>query len=232
LFLPHTRNPVEDWAVNRKVQKNKKASLVFMHQSVIGSLTSNGYLMKEGLSPNYFKRFRGQVFSGDIHVPQNVGPVIYVGTPYSVRFNDHFKPRVIVLSDFPEGDCGVAIPYCGLLWSELEPNLPGRCTVDIHAIEDLQQAAGNLGDQIKVRVHVNDVEDWPTFKEEIEAECKALEFDLCSLHLIKEGKLPLRKKRLHETQEKDPGLIVQSFGKRQGLTPASIKRGRRILKEN
>lgn len=216
LFLPHTFNPIDEWADNRKVQRGLTARLVFMHQSVIGSLTSNGYKMTEGLAPSYFKRFRGRVFSGDIHVPQIIGPVTYVGCPYSVRFNDTFDGQVM----FIEEDGHVGLELTGI---------PGRRTLDITSVDEIK-APKHF--QVKIRVHLNDIEQWPTYKEEVEAKCKREGIILSSLHLVKEGKLPLRKKQSNSEVTLDPGLVVQHFGKRQGLTPASIKTGRRILKED
>jgi hypothetical protein len=217
LFLPHTFNPVDEWAENKKVQRGmKKAEIVFMHQSVIGSVTSSGYKMTEGLLPSYFKRFRGRVFSGDIHLPQVIVPVTYVGCPYSVRFNDTFDGQVM----FIEEDGHVGLELTGI---------PGRRTLDITSVDEIEAPKGF---QVKVRVHLQSIDQWPTYKEEVEAKCKREAIILSSLHLVKEGKLPLRKKQANLETTLDPGLVVQHFGKRQGLAPATIKTGRRILKEN
>lgn len=222
LFLPHTRDPRGDWSENNTVWRlKKKADLVFMHQSVIGSVTSNNYKMTEGLPASYFKRFKGRVISGDIHVPQECGPVTYVGAPYSVRFNDHYEPRAIEISP-------AMVPGHDIMYSSVRFNIPGRRTLDIMSVDEIEAPTGF---QIKVRVHLDSVEQWPTYKEEVEAECKKQGLILSSLHLIKEGKLPLRKKKV-EAAVKDPSLIVQHFGKRRGLTPASIRTGRKILKED
>lgn len=236
LFLPHTRNPLDEWQIDKQVQKNKKkCSLVFMHQSVIGSVTSNGYLMEQGLSPRYFNQFRGQVFSGDIHVPQKVGPVIYVGSPYSVRFNDHFEGRAIALSSFPITKCGIAVRgSCGLLQCEMKTGLPGRRTIDIHKVEDLQEADANPGDQVKVRVHVkhsDSVMMGEVFKRDIEKECKELGFELCSLSLVRDKKFPLRKKRLPVRKLLRPVEVVTNFSKRKGIDKAVQKIGTNLVEE-
>jgi hypothetical protein len=39
----------------------------------------------------------GKVYSGDIHVPQVIGKIEYVGSPYHVHFGDNFKPRCLVI---------------------------------------------------------------------------------------------------------------------------------------
>lgn len=211
LFLPHTRNPRDDW----KMQwKRNKAEFIFMHQSVIGSVTSNGYEMTEGLPPSYFKRFPGQVFSGDIHVPQVIGPVIYVGCPYSVRYNDDFRGRAISIDD----DGRTYVWY---------PEIPGRCTLDITTVDDIEAPEGY---QVKVRVHVSGYEDWPTFMEDVRARCKRRHLDLRSVQLIVEGKLPIRKRKKNY-DVLPPEQIVKRFGKRKGLSTKKINVGRKIVEE-
>lgn len=218
LFLPHTRDPIGDWKRSQVVQHNsKKAKFVFMHQSVIGSVTSNGYKMLEGLQPNYFKRFFGRVISGDIHVPQKIGPVTYVGAPYSVRFNDHFAPRAIEISRTVRG---------GVFIGDTTPNIPGRWTLDISSVDEINAPEGF---QVKVRVHLDDIEQWPTYKAEVEAKCKQEGLILCSIQLVKTDRLPLRKKEEQVLEERDPGIIVYNYGKRQGLSRASINTGRKMV---
>ena len=220
LFLPHTRQPLADWAVNRIVEKyKKKASIVFMHQSVIGSVTSNGYLMERGLSPKYFGRFKGIVFAGDIHVPQEIGPVTYVGSPYSVRFNDHFKGRAVHIK--PEG-------YVEFINTQI----PGRRTIDMHKIEDLRDSDANSGDQVKVRVHVkHSTTIGDVLKSDIERECKDLGFELCSLHLVKDKKFPLRKKRRNIQKTKRPSEIITSFSKQRGIDKTKQTIGRELVED-
>ena len=74
-------------------------SFMFMHATVNGAKTENGTVM-EGSCPSSFvpKNTRLKVFSGDIHVPQRVGDVEYVGAPYHVHYGDGFEPRVLLLN--------------------------------------------------------------------------------------------------------------------------------------
>lgn len=221
LFLPHTRNPIDDWKHNRTVQENlKSAKFVFMHQSVIGSVTSNGYEMQEGLPPSYFKRFKGQVISGDIHVPQTIGPVTYVGAPYSVRFNDHYEPRALEISE--------ALYKGNPIINSHSPNIPGRWTLDITSADEIDAPSGF---QVKVRVHLDDIRDWPMYKKEVEERCKELGLILSSIQLVGSGRLPLRRK-VKADEESDPGIIVYNYGKRRSLTPASIRTGRKIVESD
>ena len=166
--------------------------------------------MTEGLPPSYFKRFSGQVISGDIHVPQTIGPVTYVGSPYSVRFNDSFEGR------------GLAIDSKGG-FQTWHTKIAGRRTLDITNVEEIDAPAGY---QVKVRVHT-DANDWPTFTEDIVERCKLHGRELCSIQLVKSDKLPLRKKA--EVQVLDPAQVVKRFGKKHSLSKAKINIGSGIV---
>lgn len=242
LFLPHTRNPIEDWKGNKFVKKwKKKCNLVFMHQSVIGSVASNGYLMEKGLDRSYFERFSGQVYSGDIHVPQNIcsgsnniGGVHYVGSPYSIRFNDDFDGRAVALLSYPVGTSGVAIKGCSLLEDELPTDLMHRRTIDINKIEDLNSAKIKEGDQIKIRYHVRHMKRISLQqKQEFKKRCKELGFECCSIVLVKKERFPLRGRRkakeLHK--KKSPTRIISEFGKEKGLGKSTVKVGKELVEE-
>ena len=211
LFLPHTRDPKGEWKANRIMKWGGNSDFVFMHQSVLGSVTSNGYEMEEGLKPSYFKRFKGKVISGDIHVPQDVGPVTYVGSPYSVRFNDHFEGSMLSIDKKKK-------------ITRYATGIPGRRMLDITSVDEIEAPEGF---QVKVRVHLSSVEDWPSFKEEVERRCKDKNLKLQSVQLIKEGLLPLRRKR-----KQDPLLtafdVIENFGNRRGLSKRQIKIGKEI----
>lgn len=105
-FLPHTRTPETDWKELLQNPEFCEASLFCMHQPVIGSETSDNYTLDHGLDNLWFSKnisdFDGTVISGDIHHPQVVGDVEYIGSPYPVRFGDDIEGRfVIVDTDKP-----------------------------------------------------------------------------------------------------------------------------------
>lgn len=97
VFLPNTKDkPEELWKKDADLYRYMRtADYVFMHQSVMGCKLENGTVMQSGIRPSFFKSFKGRVFSGDIHTPQTIGKVTYVGSPYHVHFGDKFDPRVI-----------------------------------------------------------------------------------------------------------------------------------------
>lgn len=92
LFLPHTKD-VRTW----QPWNFRHYDFVFMHQTVNGAIASNGERMGGELAGDMDDKPVIQVYSGDIHVPQDIGAVRYVGSPYHVHFGDKFVPRCIVL---------------------------------------------------------------------------------------------------------------------------------------
>lgn len=228
LFLPHSRNPIEEWAENRLVQKyKKKAQFVFMHESVIGSATSNGYDMKQGLPPSYFKQFRGEVYSGDIHCPQIVGPVTYVGTPYSIRFNDHYKGRAIRIAVNGKG------PYVKI---DLIPmNIMGRWTFTISSVKQLKITPANPGDQVKIRYELADEAqgDWENIEKRIRTVCKKQKLVLTHLQIIRPEKFPLRRKKNKQKalESARPQEVVTRFSKQKGIATSKRAAGLRIVED-
>lgn len=230
LFLPHCRNPMAEWKANRFVTKYRKsAELVFCHESVIGSVTSSGYEMQQGLLPSYFRRFKGEVFSGDIHCPQKVGRVTYVGTPYSIRFNDHYRGRMLRITT--DSYNGVSLDV-----RPIYPDIRGRWTLDVVSVEDLRSQLEGLefltNDQLKVRFEIDeaDEERWDAIRKEIEAECAARSLEISSLHVKRRQLLPLRKRRdSARPAGQTPGEVIDSFADRRGITKAKRNAGRKIV---
>lgn len=220
LLLPHTRDPIEEWESSPIVKQwCKKAKLVFMHQSVIGSVASNGFEMAKGLPRNYLTKFPGKVISGDIHCPQKVGKVEYVGSPYSIRFDDHFFGQAMSVQLMDSG---------GLKVRRWDTKLQCRRTIRIFGLDELEGRA-RPGDQVKVVLTITDNEY--TRQDVLEA-CQKHGYDLRQLVVTKEQPLPLRGKRKRVEQiARDPRDVVETFGKRRGLKKADITTGRKIIDE-
>lgn len=73
--------------------------LLFAHQTFKGALASNGDRM-DGvpLATVAADTVGCLVVSGDIHVPQIVGNVTYVGSPHAINFGDDFEGRVLLVT--------------------------------------------------------------------------------------------------------------------------------------
>jgi hypothetical protein len=104
LFLPHTRAYKRDWAG----LSFEGYDYLFAHCSVTGAGTGHGRRLEGGVPLSIFPR-DARVISGDIHVPQQVGCVTYVGAPSLVDFGDDYQPRFLLL----DGDRMRSIPIHG-----------------------------------------------------------------------------------------------------------------------
>lgn len=106
LFLPHSSNYVEDW----KKFDLKSYDLILAHNTFRGAKLESGFEPKGAIPTSIFHPDT-IVISGDIHTPQSVGPVRYVGAPYTIDFGDEYDPRVLVINDdFKIESVGVTLP--------------------------------------------------------------------------------------------------------------------------
>jgi DNA repair exonuclease SbcCD nuclease subunit len=189
LFLPHTKNPTEEWDF-----EFASYDCVFMHQTINGALASNGIKMK-GLSETFLKDCK-KVYSGDIHKPQKIGNIEYVGTPYHVRFNDRYEPRVI-LYDSEEGVKDLYFPC--LKKHTLEIREPD----DLFAYEKVSK-----GDQVKVRVKIRtaDMLDWAGIRQQVVLNCEKMGVELFGVEV-----LPISRKKVSKDAESEQSVATQDY---------------------
>lgn len=153
LYLPHTKN-LGDW------DKFDFAvyDYVFMHQTVQGSIASNGQAMDGEITGDSLGQPQVQIYSGDIHVPQDIGNVRYVGSPYHVHFGDKFLPRCIHIDANGEEH-------------DLHFKTLSRTSIKATSAHDFlkQIATMKKGDQIKVLMELSqeDKFDWDSIRKEI-----------------------------------------------------------------
>ena len=149
LFLPNTRDFQADW----KDLNMRKVKYVFCHQTFDGCEVENGNHLP-GIPANYFADWpEAKVFSGDIHVPQRLGPkgqIEYVGSPYRIRFGDSFNPRVVLLKHGKSEDLHF-------------PTI-GKELITIKRLDRLKTYDFPEGTQVKIRMQLHRA-DFPLWKE-------------------------------------------------------------------
>jgi hypothetical protein len=167
LFLPHSRDPIKDWEhFNFKLY-----DYIFMHQTMNGAVASSGQEL-EGLREKIFKGCRAKIISGDIHVPQELGKVTYVGSPYRITFGDTFHPRVLVLEENGQT-------------FDIYFNTVYKHTANITNPEQIKEINTRKGDQIKVvlKLKKSELFEWEKYKRKTIKICKDLDLELCALEL-------------------------------------------------
>ena len=145
---------------------------VLIHQMMDGAIAETGaHLTGLGASAIEAKR-PARVYAGDIHKPQQCGPVAYVGAPYTVRFGDDFIPRVLLLKN------------------DVEQNLYFPCLHKwVLRVRDADEILNNVNlrpkDQVKIVIALarEEVVEWGKYKQKVLAACKELELEVFGVDL-------------------------------------------------
>ncbi len=133
LLLPFSAQPRAEWSRFRLSDYRA----VFMHATVPGAVVENGQVME---NPN-FPLLPGRVkfYSGDVHVPQRVRNVTYVGAPHPIRFGDSYPCRMLLLDDGFEVE------------REIILSGPRKLVAAVSGLDGLDALATAPGDQVKLR---------------------------------------------------------------------------------
>lgn len=169
LFLPHTKTPVADW----QGLDFSHFSYVFMHQTAPGSVASNGQKMDGEALPS----MKGpKVYSGDIHVPQVLGDIEYIGSPYHVHFGDRFTPRAILIDSRGRSH-------------DLHFDTISRVTLTVDSLRDLKRQSIKPGDQIKLRIKLSesDKHEWHRIKREASTWLREQHAEVHDVELVLQG---------------------------------------------
>lgn len=145
-------------------------SWLFMHQTIKGAVASNGQVMDgETLPPLN----AAQVYSGDIHVPQVISGVTYVGSPMAIHFGDNFKPRAILLDRN-----GVE--------HDLHFETIKRVVIKVTSLQELRRKRLRAGDQVKLRVELSEAEkhQWHRIRREAVEYLEACQVSVHGVELI------------------------------------------------
>lgn len=168
-FLPHTRNHKEDWeAVSlAPFQRDWRTGFIFAHNTFHGAFLGHETTAK-GIPLDVFPK-KAMVISGDVHVPQDLPPVTYVGAPYTVYFGDEYRPRVLLLQR-KNGVPGIteSIKCTGPQKRVLQINKTGKVP-EIEMDHPFQNLFINKGDMVKVRINWEDrdIAKFPEFRESV-----------------------------------------------------------------
>ena len=162
LFLPHSRDPHWDPVIFDGVKR------IFTHNTFAGALV-NGVAM-HGIALDALPNV--PIISGDIHNPQQLGRLIYVGAPYTVDFGDNFEPRALILDN-------------GKLLT-LKLHGPQKRVVLIDSVagaRDAIAAVAQPNDRIRVQFALaqGDYPLWPSIQQQIRDLCDHEDFILDSV---------------------------------------------------
>lgn len=241
LWLPHSKMPVETWEpllADRALISRLGAvgagaetiQLVLAHQSVIGSQTSNMFELNAGLDLAWLEqRVRCPIISGDIHVPQQIRSLTYVGTPHPVSFGDTYQCRALRLDVTHNTFKMRSIPI---------PTIQ-RHALAVWGVEDLQKLADagkiKAGDHAKIRILLKSVHfsQWPTLKAAVTDWCQRQRIELFDIKLEKVlfGEEPQPNRSATGFVPVHPRLTLDRYIKQELIDPQLAAVGRQFLDE-
>lgn len=209
LFLPHTRNYLNDW----KPYKGRYTR-AYCHNTFQGATNEFGKRM-DGIPT---EALSCPVFSGDIHAPQTVDNITFVGAPYHVRFGDKYEPRVIILN----GNKVESVSVPG----------PKKFIIEVDGNNYRRRREFGEGDMIRFKVMLEhqDIENWPTIQASLRKSVEDSNAILDSIIPIVDYKL--RKKTVSNFDTKTDAELIQSISKRHQLDSGTIKVGLSFIEEN
>ena len=167
LFLPHTR-AVRQYADGYRMSD---FDYVFAHQTFHGASIGGGRRL-DGLPTTIFADTRARIYCGDVHVPQRLSNIEYVGAPYHVDFGDDYVPRVIF-----DG---------GREFEDINPPFPSKRKITIDGVERLSDMRVNPGDMIKIEVRLkrSEFDTWNECRRRVQEFAERQRAVLCGCRLV------------------------------------------------
>lgn len=211
LYLPHTTDYDKDW---EDVSLDKRR-YIFAHNTFQGADVDYGRRL-DGIALSTFPP-DAHVISGDIHIPQQLGCVTYVGAPYTVDFGDDYEPRVLLLD------------RNGMKTIKLHG--PQKVLIEISDMKLLDTVTLNPGDVLKVRVRIapEDYASWAAMRREIEAWGETEGYTVYSVHpIVVKGREPKPKAKV---VVRDDAEVLRAYAAQRGIDKNTLAVGLELLEQ-
>lgn len=222
LYLPYADNPAQEWTNVKLAGHNT----IFMHQTVTGALGNNGIKLENRKMVLFPKT--AKVYSGDIHTPQVVGRVTYVGAPHPVAFGDDYTCRMLIL----DGKSDIR--------REVILSPPAKRMLRVTSIEELERRITNPGDQARVvyRLPLAELDQWPRIQGAIELWSSEREIKLASIEPdifgALDGSSDVNEDLFHDDGQSfdiDPEAALRAFAESEGIDERMLEHGLKYLGE-
>ncbi len=209
LFLPHTNNYKKaNWPLKDKYD------FIFSHQTFQGA--DVGARKLDGIPLSIFRK-DARIISGDIHVPQTIGNLTYVGAPYHVDFGDNYQGRVLLI----DGDKVKSIPYDG----------PQKRLIEVKSFSDIKslgKTGARKGDILKFRINVkqSQYDEWDAIKTDIR---RWGDDNGYNIEIVQPAVQMLPKTQIKQSSAKDDKALLEAFVKRVDAPKETLNTGMGML---
>lgn len=215
-MIPHCRTQEQFNAACKQMPKTPKA--LMLHQTIAGAIAETGRPLN-GLSASPIEALKPlHCYSGDVHKPQRVGPITYIGAPYQIRWGDNFTPRVL----FTDGKQGQNLYY---------PH-PHKWTLRIRdAGEITKNQELKAGDQVKLIIELarEEMTEWSEMKRKALEACKELGLEVFGVDVDVKN-ISRKTEKGVSKQGKTKAEIVTDFCKNENVSSQIKQAGLELLK--
>lgn len=166
MMLPHTHQP-DLW----RSLDFARCDLVCCHQCFDGFVSENGRKLTGTAQELLSRRVtRCPVVAGDVHSPQTIGNITYVGAPHPIAFGDDYETRVVVWDD---DNNLVPVPV---------PSIK-KITAKLSSVKQLDLLGLEKGDHLKIiyELEAEAVDAWPKRREMLRRRAVRRGLDLRSI---------------------------------------------------
>lgn len=209
LLLPYSHAPRDEWAGHRL----SDFQAVFMHATVTGARVENGQVMEN----TDFPLLPGRVkfYSGDIHVPQQVRNITYVGAPHPIKFGDDYPCRMLLLDR--NFDVAMEIPLTG----------PRKVVAQVSSLADLEKLHVRSGDQVKIQCSItsDQVGKWHLDDARVAEWARSHGVTIAGVEVVLETTHSDPGLNLNET----PAALLRQFASQEKLSDDLVAVGLRLL---
>ena len=161
---------------------------------------------------------RVKFYSGDVHVPQRVRNVTYVGAPHPIKFGDDYPCRMLLLD---EGfNVAMEIPLTG----------PRKRIVRISDVADLEGLDLRHGDQVKIEcsLSADRVDRWSLDEERLASWASRLGVRVAGVSTVLET--TTRDDAVTDPAQ-SPDALLRQFAAGEGISDDLLATGLRLLRE-
>lgn len=216
LMLPH--HPYTEADFVKLKADNPAIGVALAHITVNGSASAiPGAKALSGIPVAAVEALGCPVYSGDVHKPQRVGPVYYLGSPYHTNFGDDFAGALYYTD------------ATGKL-RRILTDLPKRVKLDCPTLDDLHTRLGTdveAGDQLKVSVELEpeQVAEWLEIDKSVKKAINDVGAELISLAFrVTHTEVGTAGEKTHKVLTSVEAF--EHFCETKGLTPLVISAGR------